>query len=125
MRARTAGAAIRTTRLTSTRASRAITTLPSITATSRTSTRCRRTPTRSRRADSTTNPSQRTGGGKEGMGLDLRPGNRIVPYLVFDRNPGYGNGVDEFVQDSNDECPVATLLRDSTNNYRGGVDRKS
>src|ERR1039457_1766745 len=55
------------------------------------------------------------------VGLDLRPGKRIVPYLVFDRNSGYGNGVDEFVQDSNDEFPVATLLRDSTNNYRGGV----
>src|ERR1039458_8954828 len=55
------------------------------------------------------------------VGLDLRPGKRIVPYLVFDRNSGYGNGVEEFVQDSNDEFPVATLLRDSTNNYRGGV----
>lgn len=55
------------------------------------------------------------------VGLDLRPGKRIIPYLVFDRNSGYGNGVDEFVQDSNDEFPVATLLRDSTDNYRGGV----
>ena len=55
------------------------------------------------------------------IGLDLRPGKRIIPYLVFDRNSGYGNGIDEFVQDSNDEFPVATLLRDSTNNYRGGV----
>jgi hypothetical protein len=55
------------------------------------------------------------------VGLDLRPGKRIVPYLVFDRNSGYGNGVEEWVQDSNDEFPVATLLRDSTNNYRGGV----
>jgi len=55
------------------------------------------------------------------IGLDLRPGTRIVPYLVFDRNSGYGNGVDEFVQDANDEFPVQTLLRDSTNNYRGGV----
>ena len=55
------------------------------------------------------------------VGLDLRPGKRIVPYLVFDRNSGYGHGVDELVQDSNDEFPVATLLRDSTNNYRGGV----
>jgi hypothetical protein len=55
------------------------------------------------------------------LGLDLRPGKRIVPYLVFDRNSGYGHGVDEFVQDSNDEFAVPTLLRDSTNNYRGGV----
>jgi hypothetical protein len=55
------------------------------------------------------------------IALDLRPGKRIIPYLVFDRNSGYGNGVDEFVQDSNDEFPVQTMLRDSTNNYRGGV----
>jgi hypothetical protein len=40
---------------------------------------------------------------------------------VFDRNSGYGNGVDEFVQDSNDEFAVPTTLRDSTDNYRGGV----
>jgi hypothetical protein len=55
------------------------------------------------------------------LGLELRPGKRIVPYLVFDRNSGYGHGVDEWVQDSNDEFAVPTLLRDSTNNYRGGV----
>ena len=53
--------------------------------------------------------------------LELRPGKRIIPYLVFDRNSGYGHGVDEWVQDSNDEFAVPTLLRDSTNNYRGGV----
>ena len=55
------------------------------------------------------------------VGLDLRPGKRIIPYLVFDRNSGYGHGVDEWVQGSNDEFAVPTLLRDSTNNYRGGV----
>jgi hypothetical protein len=55
------------------------------------------------------------------LGLDLRPGKRITPYLAFDHNSGYGNGVEEWVQDSNDEFPVATLLRDSTENYRGGV----
>jgi hypothetical protein len=55
------------------------------------------------------------------VGLDLRPGKHIIPYLVFDRNSGYGNGIEDWVQDSNDEFPVATLLRDSTNNYRGGV----
>jgi hypothetical protein len=55
------------------------------------------------------------------VGLDLRPGKRIIPYLAFDRNSGYGNGIDEFVQDSNDEFAVPTLLRDSTDNYRGGV----
>jgi hypothetical protein len=55
------------------------------------------------------------------LSLDLRPGKRIVPYLAFDRNSGYGHGIDTWVQDSNDEFAVPTLLRDSTNNYRAGV----
>jgi hypothetical protein len=55
------------------------------------------------------------------IGLDLRPGKRIIPYLAFERNSGYGHGIDEWVQGSNDEFAVPTLLRDSTNNYRGGV----
>ena len=53
--------------------------------------------------------------------LDLRPGKQIIPYLAFDRNSGYGHGIDTWVQDSNDEFAVPTLLRDSTNNYRGGI----
>lgn len=55
------------------------------------------------------------------VGLDLRPGKRIIPYLVFDRNSGYGNGIEDWAQGSNNQYPVATLLRDSTDNYRGGV----
>jgi len=55
------------------------------------------------------------------LSLDLRPGKTIVPYLAFDRNSGYGHGIDTWVQDSNDEFAVPTLLRDSTNNYRGGI----
>jgi hypothetical protein len=55
------------------------------------------------------------------LSLDLRPGKLIVPYLAFDRNSGYGHGIDTWVQDSNDEFAVPTLLRDSTNNYRGGI----
>jgi hypothetical protein len=55
------------------------------------------------------------------VGIDLRPGKRIVPYFVYERNSGSGHGIDEWVQDSNDEFAVPTLLRDSTNNYRGGV----
>jgi hypothetical protein len=55
------------------------------------------------------------------IGLDLRPGKRITPYFVYERNSGYGHGVDEWVQDSNDEFAVPILLRDSTDNYRGGV----
>jgi hypothetical protein len=55
--------------------------------------------------------------------LDLQffPGKHIMPYLVFERNSGYGHGVETWVQDSNDEFAVPMLLRDSTNNYRGGV----
>jgi hypothetical protein len=53
--------------------------------------------------------------------LELFPGKHILPYLVFERNSGYGHGVDTWVQDSNDTFAVPMLLRDSTNNYRGGL----
>jgi hypothetical protein len=53
--------------------------------------------------------------------LQLFPGKHILPYLVFERNSGYGHGVETWVQDSNDSFAVPMLLRDSTNNYRGGV----
>jgi len=53
--------------------------------------------------------------------LDLRPGTHIIPYLAFERNSGYGHGIDTWVQDSNNEFAVPILLRDSTNNFRGGV----
>ncbi len=53
--------------------------------------------------------------------LQLFPGKHILPYLVFERNSGYGHGVETWVQDSNDSFAVPVLLRDSTNNYRGGV----
>ncbi len=52
--------------------------------------------------------------------LDLRPGRRIVPYLAYTRDSGYGNGVTSFVSDSN-EYPVPTEYRDKTDNFRGGV----
>ena len=53
--------------------------------------------------------------------LQFFPGRHILPYLVFERNSNYGNGVETWVQDGNNEYPVPILLRDSTNNYRGGV----
>ncbi len=53
--------------------------------------------------------------------LELFPGKHILPYLVFERNSGYGHGVETWVQDSNDTFAVPMLLRDSTNNYRGGI----
>jgi hypothetical protein len=53
--------------------------------------------------------------------LQLFPGKHFLPYLIFERNSGYGHGVDTWVQDSNDTFAVPMLLRDSTNNYRGGI----
>jgi hypothetical protein len=53
--------------------------------------------------------------------LQLFPGGHILPYLVFERNSNFGNGIETWVQDANNSYPVATMLRDSTNNYRGGV----
>ena len=53
--------------------------------------------------------------------LQLFPGSHIMPYLVFERNSSYGNGVATWVPDNNDEFAVPTTMRDSTNNYRGGV----
>ncbi len=55
------------------------------------------------------------------ISLDLFPTHRIIPYLVYSRNSGYGTGIETWVQDSNNEYAVPSLLRDSTNNYRGGV----
>ena len=56
------------------------------------------------------------------ISLDLFPGKHIIPYLAFDRNSGYGNGIETWVQDrptTSSPCPPCS--RDSTNNYRGGV----
>lgn len=55
------------------------------------------------------------------LSLDLRPGTHVIPYLAFDRNAGYGNGIGTWLQDASDVFAVPTLLRDSTNNYRGGI----
>jgi hypothetical protein len=53
--------------------------------------------------------------------LELRPGKSIIPYLAFERNSGYGHGITDWVPDQNDNFAVPTLLRDSTNIYRGGL----
>ena len=53
--------------------------------------------------------------------LDVSHNKHILPYLVFERNSGYGHGVETWVQDSNNEFAVPMLLRDSTNTYRGGL----
>jgi hypothetical protein len=53
--------------------------------------------------------------------LDLFPGGHIIPYLAFDRNAGYGHGIDAWSVDASNAYAVPTLLRDSMDNYRGGV----
>lgn len=53
--------------------------------------------------------------------LTLLDGKHITPYLAFDRNANAGNGIEPWPQDANNTYPVSALLRDSTNNYRGGV----
>ncbi len=52
--------------------------------------------------------------------LDLFPDRWFVPYLAYSRDWGSGNGVTDFVSDSN-EWSVRNLLQDKTDNYRGGV----
>ena len=53
--------------------------------------------------------------------LQFFPGKHVMPYLVFERNSENGHGVSTWVQDENNEFAVPTQLRNSTNNYRGGV----
>ena len=65
-------------------------------------------------------PSIRAGA-QASFELDLFPGSRIVPYLAYDRNSGHGRGIETWVQGANNEFAVPYTLRDSTNNYRGGV----
>lgn len=52
--------------------------------------------------------------------LELLPGRMIVPYLEYEHEANNGTGVATFVADA-DEYPVASLVRNSTENYRGGV----
>jgi len=53
--------------------------------------------------------------------LQLFPGKHVVPYLVFERNSASGHGIETWVQDVVNEYAVPVQLRDSTNNYRGGL----
>lgn len=54
------------------------------------------------------------------VGLELLPGNWIVPYLSFGRASDSGSAVNTFESDAN-VYPVQSLLRNSQNDYRGGV----
>jgi hypothetical protein len=54
--------------------------------------------------------------------LDLFPGKRISPYLGYSRDWGSGTGITDFVgANTTNEYAVADVLRDKTDNYRGGV----
>jgi hypothetical protein len=52
--------------------------------------------------------------------LDLFPRGRIIPYLAYSRDSGSGTGVTDFQTTAN-EFAVANILRDKTDNYRGGA----
>lgn len=52
--------------------------------------------------------------------LTLLPGRRITPYVAYSRNSSRGRGVTTFVLDAN-EYPVPHMLRDHSDNVRGGV----
>lgn len=52
--------------------------------------------------------------------LEIRPGSRFVPYLEYQHAADNGTGIATFVANDN-EYPVASLVRDSTEDYRGGV----
>lgn len=54
------------------------------------------------------------------MELTLLPGRRILPYVAYSRNASRGRGVTTFVLDAN-EYPVPQMLRDHSDNVRGGV----
>jgi len=56
-----------------------------------------------------------------GAELDLFPGKRIIPYLAFDRNSQYGNGVVTWANGASNQYAVPALFRDAIYNYRGGV----
>jgi hypothetical protein len=56
-----------------------------------------------------------------GAELDLLPGRRVIPYLAFDRNSQFGNGVVTWANGASNQYPVPALFRDATYNYRGGV----
>ncbi len=52
--------------------------------------------------------------------LKLLPDNWIQPYVAFDRDSSSGGGISTFFGPPN-QYPVATEIRDETNDYRGGI----
>lgn len=52
--------------------------------------------------------------------IDVLPGHWLAPYFAYTRNSGSGTGTTAFFTDG-DEFPVASLLSDHTDHYRGGL----
>ncbi len=53
--------------------------------------------------------------------LEFFPGRHVIPYLAYSRSAGYGHGVETWAVDASNEYAVPALLRDSMDNYRGGI----
>ncbi|MEO8028200.1 MAG: MtrB/PioB family outer membrane beta-barrel protein [Bryobacteraceae bacterium] len=52
--------------------------------------------------------------------LEMRPGSKVIPFLGWTHSSGSGHGVTDYVVDGNN-YPVANLVRDKTDEFRGGV----
>lgn len=52
--------------------------------------------------------------------LELFPGTRVIPYVSYERNTDYGNGVTTLVEQNN-EYPLRNLVRWGQDRYLGGV----
>lgn len=52
--------------------------------------------------------------------LEFLPGKRIIPYVGYERNTDYGNGITTLVENAN-EYPLRNLIRWSQDRYLGGV----
>lgn len=52
--------------------------------------------------------------------LELFPGGRVIPYVGYERNTDYGNGITTIVEQAN-EYPLRNLVRWGQDRYFGGV----
>jgi len=52
--------------------------------------------------------------------LELFPGTRIIPYVAYERNTDFGNGITTIVEQAN-EYPLRNLVRWGQDRYLGGV----
>ena len=52
--------------------------------------------------------------------LELFPGRRIIPYLSYGRDSGFGTGITDWVTNGN-EYAIANRIYDKVDTFRGGV----